>query len=342
MSIRTDPAAVHDETRPAPLRVWIPPFLGVAAAVAGLLPWLVTGMRLPLQNLWATDTMPDDMPVVLLPFSQYALAPVAALIVTGAAVAAIAARATRRRQPRGGVPAIFIGLVATQVIAAAQTATVVRGGLAERGESDLYFAAVLAVTVLAVLVGAAVFWLVAAAPRAGALLGLAVAAILFGPWLGDLLVPMGTVPVDWVGALAGWTRWVPSILIGIAIAWSGIRTIGRIIAAVASLLLLWSAPALITGVSSAAGSRVLAEHPAEMLDYAVRVTGMALFLPELALPPLVVAVAVAAAGLVIRSLLRRRRRADDGANRSAEAAEPTTASTTGAGADRVGRPGHRA
>lgn len=314
MSIRTDPAVVHDETQPAPLNAWIPPLLGVAAAIAGLLPWLVTGMRLPLQNLWATETLPGDMPLALLPFSQYRLTLIAALIVTGAAAAALAARATRPRQPRRGVLAIFIGLLATQVTAAAQTATVVRSGLADRAASELYFAAVLAVIVLATLIGAMVFWLVATAPRAGALVGLGIAAIAFGPWLRNLLAPSGAFPADWVDVLADGTRWVPAILVGIAIAWCGLGTIGRIVAAAASLLLLWIAPALITGVSNATGSRVLAERPAEMIDYAVRVTRTALFLPELALPPLVVAVAVAGAGLVVRAVLRRRRhRADDGA-----------------------------
>lgn len=314
MSIRTDPAVMRDETQPAPLNAWIPPLLGVAAAIAGLLPWLVTGMRLPLQNLWATETLPGDMPLALLPFSQYRLTLIAALIVTGAAAAALAVRATRARQPRRGVLAIFIGLLATQVTATAQTATVVRSGLADRAASELYFAAVLAVIVLATLIGAMVFWLVATAPRAGALVGLGIAAIAVGPWLRNLLAPSGAFPADWVDVLADGTRWVPAILVGIAIAWCGLGTIGRIVAAAASLLLLWIAPALITGVSNATGSRVLAERPAEMIDYAVRVTRTALFLPELALPPLVVAVAVAGAGLVVRAVLRRRRhRADDGA-----------------------------
>jgi hypothetical protein len=204
------------------------------------------------------------------------------------------------------VIATVTGLLAAQVIAVAQTATVVRGGLAERAASDLYFAAVLAVAVLAILVGTAVFWLIAVAPRAGALLGLAIAAIAFGPWLSGLLVPLGTIPADWVSALAGSTRWVPPILIGIAIAWCGLGTIGRVVAAVASLLLLWTAPALITGVTSAAGSRVLADVPLEMLDYAARVTGMALFLPELALPPIIAAILVASAGFALRAVVRRR------------------------------------
>lgn len=62
-----------------------------------------------------------------------------------------------------------------------------------------------------------------------------------------------------------------------------------------------------TGVTSAAGSRVLAEHPAEMVDYAMRVTRLALFSPELALPPIIVAVVVAGAGFVATAVVRRKR-----------------------------------
>lgn len=310
---------MHDETPPAPLKPWVLPLLGIAAAIAGLLPWLVTGMRLPLQNLWATETLPGDMPVVLLPFSQYALTRIAALIVIGAAAAALTARATRRRQPRGGVIAIFTGLLATQVVAAAQTATVVRGGLADRGASDLYFASVLAVVVVAILVGAMVFWLIASAPRAGALVGLTVAAILSGPWLNGFLVPFATLPGEGISAITSLTRWVPAILVGAAIAWCGLGTVGRVIGALASLLLLWFAPALMTGVTNAAGSRVLADAPAEMLDYAVRVTGSALFSPELALPPIIVAVVVAGAGLVAAAVVRRRNRTGLTAGRADDA-----------------------
>jgi hypothetical protein len=299
---RTD--VVQDRTEPRPLSAWIPPLIGVAAAIAGLLPWLVTGMRLPLQNLWATQPLPDRMPIVLLPFSQYALMLIAALVIIGAAAAALAARAARARLSRGGVVGLFIGLLATQVVAAAQTAAVVRGGLADRAESDLYFAAVLGVVALSILVGALVFWLIATAPRAGALVGLSIAAIAFGPWLSGLLIPFGTVPVDWVAALAGWTRWAPAILIGASIAWCGVGTVGRVVAAASSLLLLWIAPALITGVTSAAGSRVLAGSPADMLDYAAGVTRSALFIPEIVVPPLAVAIVVAAVGVGVRASIR--------------------------------------
>ena len=61
---------------------------GAGSAVVGLLPWMITGMRLPLQNLWASDTLPKSMPVALLPLSNYAVTLIAGLLVTGDAVCA--------------------------------------------------------------------------------------------------------------------------------------------------------------------------------------------------------------------------------------------------------------
>lgn len=291
---------------PAPrLPWWACLLIGMASAVVGLLPWLISGMRLPLQNLWATETLPDDMPVVLLPFNQYLLLLIVALIVTGAAIAGIAARATRRRRPRFGVAAILAGVLAVQVVAVVQTAVVVRAGLEDRPESDLYLAALVAVATLSVLVGVLVLLLVATAPRAGAVIGLSIAAVVFGHWCSGLLVPRGTVPAVELAPLLDAVRWIPPVLVGAAIAWAGLGTVGRVLAAGVSLVILWVGPAFVTAVVNAAGSRVLARDPAAMLEYAVDVFGMALTIPSLALPPLIVAALVAAIGIVGRAVLAR-------------------------------------
>ncbi len=297
------------EPRQRRIPPWAPVLIGVASATLGLLPWLITGMQLPLQNLWATDAAPDEYPVVLLPFSQYAITLIAAVIVTGAAIAGIVARATRARLPRFGTAAIVIGVLAVQIIATVQTSIVVRDGLQERGESALYLAALVAGTSVMILVGALVVLLIARAPRAGAVIALSIAAVAFGPWINGLVVPFGTAGTTELAWLLDVTRWVPPVLVGAAIAWGGVNTVGRVLAAVFAFLALWIAPALMTAISSAAGSRVLARHPAEMLDYGAGVFGMALWIPEIALPPLIVAVAVAAVGLIGRAIVTRRRTA---------------------------------
>ncbi|MFC4555329.1 hypothetical protein [Georgenia faecalis] len=276
--------------------------VGAVAAVVGLLPWLVSGMRLPLQNLWATEGIPDQMPLVLLPFSQYQVTTIPALIVTGAALAGIAVRAGRL-----SLAAALAGVLVVQGAAVVQTALAVDAGLEDRTESTLYLAGLVAVAVASVLVGVVVLLLVARAPRAGALLGLGVAALLLQSWLGALVVPSGTVPGDNAMTLLGALRWVAPVLIGAAVAWAGVRTPGRAVAACAVLLGLWLVPALLTAVSSAVGSRVLARDLPGMLEYGVQVFRAAVTMPDLVVPPLVVAVAVAAVGLAARGLLSRTR-----------------------------------
>jgi hypothetical protein len=290
-----------------PFAHWVCLLLGAGGGVAGLLPWIVAGMRLPLQNLWA-DASTLDMPPALLPFSQYAITGIIGLIVVGSAAAGLAARVASARLPRRGRLSIFGGLLVVQFVAIVQTSLAVRAGLRSGTESIVYLALLIAVAVLAVAVGVGAFWLVAAAPRAGALIGLGIGALALGPWLSTLVVPPGSLRPDWLTlGLLPLLRWVPPILVGAAIAWSGVRTVGRVLASLAVLVLLWIVPALQTAISASAGTRVLARRPAEMLDYGVAVFRSALTMPELALPPIIVAIVVALLGLGVRAIVAARR-----------------------------------
>ncbi|WP_146185003.1 hypothetical protein [Agromyces badenianii] len=298
-----DPVAVVSPTRQ--LRTWQLFLIGVGSAALGLLPWLITGMRLPLQNLWASETLPDDMPLVLLPFSQYSLSLIASLVIIGAAIAGLVGRATRAWTHRGGFALLLAGVLLVDAVAIGQTATAVGGGLRDDDWSVLYLWAVVAVAILAVIVGVGVLWLIARAPRAGAVIGFTIAAILSAGWLHALLSPQGPAFAGEPAWLWAAVRWVPAVLVGAAIAWGGIDTVGRIVAAIASLVMLWVGPTLITAVSAAAGTRVLAKYPGEMVDYGVGVFRMALTDPGLVVAPLVMAIVVAAIGLVARTLIGR-------------------------------------
>jgi hypothetical protein len=282
--------------------------LGVAAAVVGIVPWVVTGMRLPLQNLWATAALPDSMPFALLPFSQYELTLIAGIALVGAGVAGLVGRATRARSTRVAFFALLGGWLGTMIISTVQTAVVVRQGLRDDREASLYFAVVLGVIALALTLGVLALCLIARAPRAGALIGITLTALAQTFWLSNVIAPSHAL---YAGPIQMWVlaqlRWVPAILVGVGIAWAGVATVGRIVAALASLLILWVVPALVTGVANAAGTRALARDPAALLDYAVNVFRSALFLPELALPPLVVAITVAVCGLTVRAFAGRRR-----------------------------------
>jgi hypothetical protein len=282
--------------------------IGAASAILGLLPWIVTGMRLPLQNLWATGAPPGRMPIALLPFSQYSIFLVAAVLLIGATIAGIAGRAVPARHPGTALLALLGGVLLVQVIATVQTAVVVGQGLNDRPESKIYLVALVGGSVIAILLGVGLLALIARAPRAGALIALSIAAIAFSSWLGGIFFPMSriTTPPSVTAVLGEVMLAASAVIVGVAIAWCGVATVGRVIAALVSLALLWTGPALVTAVSAASGSRVLAHYPSDMVDQAVRVFGGALFLPQLWLPSLALAIVVAAIGLVARRVIARR------------------------------------
>ena len=65
-------------------------------------------------------------------------------------------------------------------------------------------------------------------------------------------------------------------------------------------------------MSAAIGTRVLAPYPAEMLDYGLGVFRMAIGMPELWLPPVLLAASIALIGLVGRRSVDKRLNAVEG------------------------------
>jgi hypothetical protein len=130
------------------------------------------------------------------------------------------------------------------------------------------------------------------------------AAPLAASWLAMLVAPQNSGLL--VGGLAaGLTRWVPAVLIGVAIAWCGVGTVGRIVAAVVGLVLLWIVPVAITAVNAAVGTRVLASRPDEMIAYGADVFRMAAGTAGESIPPLILGLVLAAVGLVLRRPIAR-------------------------------------
>ncbi|WP_114558220.1 hypothetical protein [Desertihabitans aurantiacus] len=285
--------------RRGPLVAVLHVLFGVAGFGLGLLPWLVTGLRLPLQNLWAVEVLPEQMPRVLLPFSQYALTLVLGLVVTGAAVVGALARLGRGGRARVALLA-GSGWFVAAVLATAQTAQVVADGLADDPRADLYLAALLAVTTVAVVLGLVVLVLLAVAPPAGAAVGGAFAALAVGIWVNALVAPFGSIASDWQTALLGGARWVPAVLVGLVLAWCGVSSVGRVVAWLVDLALLWVVPAGLTAVSYATGSRVLLGQPAEAVAAGLQVFGAALTTAGVSWQLVLVALAVALAGLLLR------------------------------------------
>lgn len=288
--------------------IWLA--IGAGGALVGLLPWLVTGARLPLQNL-AADQSTTDTPFALLPFSQYFLTTIVALLVVGGAAAGIAGRAWAGRRPRFGTLALVGGVLAVQLIAGVQSTVVTVGSLERSSRTTIYAAAVVAVIVVSLVMSTLVLLLIARAPVPGAAIALSLAALVSANWVGAALRDTFLLgPNELVQVASSVLRWMPAVLVGCASAWCGFRTAGRIAAVVVSVAALWIGPAFFTAVSAAAGTRVLAAYPAEMVEYGVQVFVMALTSPELAILPLLVALVVGVAGSAILSARRTRRTSD--------------------------------
>ncbi|WP_432536694.1 hypothetical protein [Kineococcus arenarius] len=288
--------------------------IGALAALVGLLPWLATGLRLPLQNLWQAPTAPADMPRVLLPFNQYAITLLLAVVVTGYATAGLFARVLGRvaglRWPRRAMLSLTAGVLGVHLLAAAQTASTVAAGLSARTASALYLAALLAVLAFAVGTGLLVLRLVLAASRPAVVIGVSLLAVIAASWLAALITPFGAAPGQ-PGPLASAAsdavlHWLPAVAVGAVIAWSGVHTLARLLAAAGGLALLWILPAAFTALASAASFRLLLPHPVELAEYGLQVFQAALLMPEPALPPLLLALVITTGGITARHLLTRR------------------------------------
>ena len=296
---------------------------GAAAASLALLPWAVTGMRLPLQNLWADPAAsPSTMPVALLPFSQYHVALIAALVLVGSAAAAVAVRLLGPRLARAGRWSALAGVLLVQWVALLQTTVVTEAGLRNdsghgavlRGGADaseLYLTALVVGTAAATALGVAVFVALTSASAPAALVALAVAAIALGSWCNGLVVGVAGVGDETTTTLVRGTRWLPAVALGLGIAASRLRTLGSVIGATVAVVVVWVGTAAVTAVSSALGSRVMLARPHELADYGVEVFRAAL---RPAGDGLTLAAAAAAIGLVgaaLAAVVLRRRPAPD-------------------------------
>jgi hypothetical protein len=250
------------------------------------------------------------MPIILLPLSQYSAVVAVALLLVGSAIGGIVGRAVTVRHPGSAWAALVGGVLLVQVVALVQTTVVLWNGLSRGTPSTIYLSALVGGRVVAILLGIGVLTLISRAPKAGAMIGLSIAAIALSSWLSGLFFPVNgfATASPLTATLGGVMRYAPAVAMGVAIAWCGIQTVGRVIAAIAGLLLLWVGPAVVTAVSAAIGSRVLAHYPSEMLDYGVGVLSSALTMPELWLTTLALAIVVAAIGLVGRRVVGNRAR----------------------------------
>lgn len=84
----------------------------MASAVV-LFPSWVGGGRLPLQNLWHEQTMPEDMPFSLLPLSQYYALSIFVMLLLGGVIAGLVVRMLRARAWPAALSVLLAHVIAT-------------------------------------------------------------------------------------------------------------------------------------------------------------------------------------------------------------------------------------
>ncbi len=274
--------------------------VGMVCGIVGLLPWLIQGAQLPLQNLWADQTMPDDMPMALLPFSQYYLGVLAGILVIPWLLAGIVARGRTLKGTAQRLVTLAMGVVVVQLLALAQTSVAVGTGLrftAGRGVySFLYLLGLVGGSCLAMGLGVMIFLLLARANRTDAVLGLGMAAVVVSPWARELsLAGQFTELYTNEGYVLG--AWVAAAFIGLMIGWNGVWPARALLTSAASVAIWWIGRAVLWGLQGAVGSRSSLGRPVEMAKGFI--DGFAGSLQEVHRSPVIVAVLVALVMLVV-------------------------------------------
>ncbi|WP_448719332.1 hypothetical protein [Microbacterium natoriense] len=274
--------------------------IGVAGGFLGLLPWLLTGLRLPLQNLWATATMPDDMPLALLPVNQYYAMQIFALLLLGGVFAGLAVHLVGRRRALSAWPGA-LGVLVVHVIAIAQSFAVVGSGLRDGSESTIYLLGLLGGAIASALCAQLGFWMTSRRSVGVAAFAVALAAVPFATWISSLVVAFTgeAFPPPFLSELV---RWLPAGVVGAALIWCGIRPAWRLIVWVVSLLALWVMPALFAAILYSLGSRVMLGDFREMLAASAQLFPMVL--GEVWMPVIAAAV-IGVVGTVVRMLVQR-------------------------------------
>jgi len=300
----TDAESAPDGVTPA---AWPSLLVGIAASAVMLFPSWVGGGSLPLQNLWHTQTMPEDMPFALLPISQYYALNIFGMLLLGGVVAGLAVRALGRTRPmRAGMAAL--GVLLVHLIVTVQSFAVVAGGLGmidgtAGGRELLYFGGMLGGVVAGILLAQLGLWLTSRRTVTPVALGIALAAVPFASWIGTAIVAFTTY-MGYPQVVGTVLHWLPAVVVGLTLAWCGLRPPSRLSVWIVGPLAVWVLPAVFTAVQYVLGSRVLLGDLGEMADAATQVFPQAL---TVLWQPAVVALVIGIVGWGLRMLLTRGR-----------------------------------
>lgn len=248
---------------------------GAVSAGVGLLPWLVTDRRLPLQNIWDELVMQDDMPVAFVPLSQYFVVNIAAMVLVGAAVAGISVRLAARRDVALQPWLVTLSLVALQAGALIQSTIVLLAGLEVSSRGHIYAYGMAAGVAITIGLGALVLLGLARGAMTAIVLSLTATSLALATWIPLLVRPFGdawssAMPADVVRTAWSLSTWLPALVVGALIGWCGASTVRRFVTSFAAVTALWVVPAVITTVMHTLGSRVLLRFPADLPEVAVQ------------------------------------------------------------------------
>jgi len=300
----------HERARSTP--VFLGLAIGFVSAALTLAPWLATGATLPLQNLWQSNVLPEDMPFSLLPVNQYYAVRVAVILIVGGVIAGLTLRFVRRaaRVPSWSAS---VGLLLAHGIAIVQSFVVVADGLGlAQTRSDprplLYFGGMLGGTIVAALLAQGVFWLASRRAVVPVTLGLTLSAVPFAAWIVDAVTTLSP-PTGPAPEILLISRWLPPIIVGVALGWCGVRPPRRLGIWVISLAALWITPALFTSLWNALGMRVLDGDLQAMREVATQIFPLALSIGAL---PVLLALVLGGIITGAHMTIRRRRKLASG------------------------------
>lgn len=293
-------------TRTTGAAAWPSLLVGIVASAVMLFPSWVGGSRLPLQNLWQQQTLPDDMPFALLPLSQYYAINIFVMLLLGGVVAGLAVRLLApRRAMRPGVAAL--GVLLVHAVVTVQSFVVLADGLgladgSAGGREVLYFGGMLGGVIVGMLLAQLGRWLTSRPTVTPVALGIVLAAVPFANWIGTAITAFTTY-MGYPPFIADVLRWLPAVIVGLTLAWCGVRPLSRLVVWIVGPLAVWMLPAIFTALNYALGSRVLQGDLGQMAEAATQIFPMAI---AVLWQPAVVALVIGAVGALVRMLVARR------------------------------------
>ncbi len=244
--------------------------IGLLGVAISLLPHLLSGARMPLQNLWIRTTAPENMPFSLLPLSQYYLLQLVGILAFAATFTGCLAHFTFPARRRSVALGATLGVALGLLVAIAQSFWALAQGLgigaSAKNLENLYFWGLLiGILVFSTIAVFTTHVFVHGSPTLSAIMW-ALVAVTLTSWALSWATITGPLTGD--PTMYGYVqRFLPAVIIGLALAWYGWRPLARLLVWVLDLALLFFIPITATAIQSAAGMRVLKGQVNEMLAY---------------------------------------------------------------------------